>query len=164
MPTPNDNLTPRDTPIKVGDEAPLFTLPDQEKKDASLGALLGKGEVVLSFFPMAFTSTCGLEMGCFSKDLAKFGAKGATVLGISCDSPAALKAWAERDAIKATMLADMHRHVCKAYGFYFPPLNVAARGTVVIKPDGAGGGVVKWVSARELGQAVKNEDVLAAIS
>lgn len=163
----NEHLKPRESPIQVGNAAPDFTLPDQERKDVTLSSLLKEGNtVVLSFFPMAFTSVCGTEMGCFSKDLAKFKEKNTVVLGISCDSFAVLKAWAEKEFFSATMLADMHRQVCKAYGFYFPPLNVAARGTVVIKPDGAGGGggTVKWVSARELKAAVNNEDVLAAIS
>lgn len=160
MPTPNDSLTARDTPLKVGDKAPLFTLPDQDRKEVSLQSLLGKGDVVVSFFPMAFTSVCGTEMGCFTKDLAKFQAKGATVLGVSCDSFAVLKAWAEKEGIKATMLADMHRQVCKAFGVHFAPLNVAGRATFVIDQHG----VITWASVRELGQAVKNEDVLAAIS
>lgn len=158
---PNEHLTPRETPVRAGEKAPDFTLPDQDRKDVTLSALLKEGKtVVLSFFPMAFTSVCGTEMGCFSRDLSRFSNKNSVVLGISCDSFATLKAWSEKEGIKATMLADMHRAVCRAYGFYFAPLNVAARGTVVIGPDG----VVKWVSSRELKDAVKNEDVLAAIS
>ncbi len=165
MPTPNDNLKPRETPLAVGDKAPDFTLPDQDRKDVTLSTFLKEGKtVVLSFFPMAFTSVCGTEMGCFSKDLAKFSEKNTAVLGVSCDSFAVLKAWADHDKIQATMLADMHRQVCKAYGVYFAPLNVAGRATFVISPDGSGGGKVKWASARELKTAVNNEDVLAAIS
>ncbi|MGD9692506.1 MAG: redoxin domain-containing protein [Phycisphaerales bacterium] len=158
---PNEHLTVRETPIRVGDKAPDFTLPDQDRKDVTLSEHLKAGKtVVLSFFPMAFTSVCGTEMGCFTRDLGKFKEKNTVVLGVSCDSFATLKAWSEAEGIKATMLADMHRAVCRAYGMYFAPLNVAGRGTVVIGPDG----VVKWVEARELKDAVKNEDVLAAIS
>jgi peroxiredoxin len=162
---PNQHLTPRDTPLRPGDMAPDFTLPNQDRADVTLSRLLDQGDVVLSFFPMAFTSVCSTEMGCFSRDLAKFKAKGATVVGVSCDSFAALKAWAEKEHITATLLADMHRQVCKAYGFYFAPLNVAGRATVVIKGgDAPDRGTIAWVSSRELKEAVKNEDVLAAIS
>lgn len=162
---PNDHLTPRSTPLEKGDTAPDFTLPNQDREDVTLSRLLDDGDVVLSFFPMAFTSVCSTEMGCFTRDLAKFKGKGATVLGISCDSFAALKAWAEHDKIKATLLADMHRQVCRAYGVYFAPLNVAGRATLIIKGGrGADRGKVAWASARELGAAVNNEDVLAAIS
>lgn len=162
---PNDHLTPRSTPLEKGDTAPDFTLPNQDREDVTLSRLLDDGDVVLSFFPMAFTSVCSTEMGCFTRDLAKFKGKGATVLGISCDSFAALKAWAEHDNIKATLLADMHRQVCRAYGVYFAPLNVAGRATLIIKGGrGADRGKVAWASARELGAAVNNEDVLAAIS
>lgn len=157
---PNEDLTVRETPIRVGERAPDFTLPDQDRKDVTLSALLREGKtVVLSFFPMAFTSVCGTEMGCFTRDLAKFKEKHTVVLGVSCDSFAALKAWSEKEGIGATMLADMHRAVCRAYGFYFPQLNTAGRGTVVIAP----GGLVVWVSERELRDAVRTESVLAAI-
>ncbi len=162
---PNDHLTPRSTPLGKGDTAPDFTLPNQDREEVTLSKLLDDGDVVLSFFPMAFTSVCGAEMGCFTRDLARFKDKGATVLGISCDSFATLKAWAEHDKIQAPMLADMHRQVCRAYGVYFAPLNVAGRATFLIKGGrGADRGKVAWASARELGEAVKNEDVLAAIS
>lgn len=162
---PNDHLTPRATPLTKGDHAPDFTLPNQNREDVTLSKLLDHSDVVLSFFPMAFTSVCSTEMGCFSKDKAKFEAKGATVVGVSCDSFAALKAWAEHDKIDATLLADMHRQVCRAFGVYFAPLNVAGRATFVIKGGrGADRGTITWASSRELKDAVKNEDVLAAIS
>ncbi|TVQ64021.1 MAG: peroxiredoxin [Phycisphaerales bacterium] len=148
--------------MKVGERAPDFTLTDQDKNEINLTKdLLSKGgDVVLTFYPFDFSPVCTTEMQCFTGDIAKFEQKGATVVGISCDSFFAHKAWADTLGLKTTLLADMHREVCKAYGFYFPPLNCAARGTVVIGPDG----VVKWVNARELKDAVKNDELLAAIS
>lgn len=163
---PNEHLTTRDTPIAVGDKAPDFTLTDQDRKEISLYKdLLGKGDVVLSFYPMDFSPVCSTEMQCFTGDIHKFEKKGATVVGISADSFFTHKAWADALGLKQRLLADMHRQVCKAYGFYFAPLNVSARGTVVI--DGKPGpnmGRVKWVNARELGAAAKNDDILLAIS
>jgi len=157
----NEHLSPRDTPIAAGEAAPDFTLPDQDKNDVNLYALLDQtgADVVLSFYPLDFSSVCSTEMGCFTRDIDKFRAKKATVLGISCDSFYAHKVWREQLGIGIPLLADMHRAVCRAYGFYFPPLNVAGRGTVVVGPDKT----VKWVSARELGVAIDNEALLGAV-
>lgn len=157
----NDHLQPREQPITIGEAAPDFTLLNQHREEVSLSGLLKKGgDVVLSFYPLNFTGVCTSEMECFTRDKHKFEKQGATVVGISCDSFASHKAFAESHQLDLPLLADMHRQVCKAYGFYWPDLNVASRGTVVIGPDGK----VKWVSARQPGDAVRNEDVLGAIS
>lgn len=156
----NDHLSPRDEPISAGEPAPSFTLFDQERNEVALTDLLAKGgDVVLSFYPLDFTPVCTGEMGCFTRDKADFEAKGATVVGISCDSFACHKAFAEACKLDLILLADMHRQVCKAYGFYLPEMNVASRGTVVIGPNG----VVKWVSARKIQEAVKNDQVLPQV-
>lgn len=161
--TANHTLTPRDTPIRTGELAPDFTLKDQDKNDWTLGAALKRGDVVLCFYPMDFSSVCSTEMKCVTDDFAKFEAKGAQVVGISTDSFFVHKAWAEQLGLTQTLLADMHRHVCKAYGFYFPDLNVSARGTVIISGDAADRGRVRWVQARELGQGMTLPEVLAAL-
>lgn len=158
--TTNTNLKTRETPIAIGDKAPDFTLPDQNRNEVTLSGLLAKGgDVVLSFFPLAFTGVCTSEMECFTSDIARFKDHNATVVGISCDSFATQKAFADASKITIPLLADMHRKVCKAYGLYWADLNVASRGTVVIGSDG----VVKWVSAREPGAAVNNDDVLTHV-
>jgi len=157
----NDHLTPRQAPIEVGETAPDFTLLNQDREEVALSDLLRQGrDVVLSFYPMSFTSTCTSEMECFNADREKFANKNATVVGISCDSFAVQKAFAEKHGLDIPLLADMHRQVCRAYGFYWPELNVSSRGTVVIGPDGK----VKWVSAREPGDAIKTEELLAALA
>lgn len=156
----NDHLTARDTPIEVGETAPDFTLLDQNREEVSLKSLLEKGgDVVLSFYPLDFTSVCTTEMTCLSRDLAQFADRQATVVGISCDSFAAHKAFAEQEKLNIPLLADMHRQVCRAYGLYWPELNVASRGTVVV----GAGGKVKWVEAREPGSAFTLETVLGHV-
>lgn len=155
------DLSPRDTLIAPGDAAPNFTLKDQKIEDWTLADHLGTGgDVVLCFYPMDFSPVCSAEMTCVTDELAGFAGKNATVVGVSCDSFFAHKAWAESLGIKQTLLADMHREVCKAYGLYFADLNVAARGTVVIGSDG----VVKWSEQRELGDAMNNADVLVHLA
>jgi peroxiredoxin (alkyl hydroperoxide reductase subunit C) len=159
----NPHLSPRTAPLAVGDAAPDFTLTDQGKKEWKLSDAVGKGDVVLCFFPLAFTGTCGDEMKCVNNDFEKWSKRGAQVVGISCDSFATLRAWAEKEGFKQTLLADMHREVVKGYGVYWADLNIGSRATVVIGRSADGKGRVKFVETREPGKAMKWEDVLAMV-
>lgn len=161
MSTPG--LTPRSSLIAVGDTAPDFTLPDQDRKEWKLSDAVKKGDVVLAFYPFAFTGVCSLEMRCISEDYSTVSEKGATVVGISCDSFAANKAWAERDGYTHALLSDLHRDVCRAYGLYWADMNVANRGTVVIGKSADGVGKVKFVEARPASQAMNWVNVLSKI-
>lgn len=157
----NDNLQARSAPLAVGDAAPDFTLTDSNRKEWSLADAVKKGDVVLCFFPLAFTSVCSTEMKCVNDEMKNWEKKGATVVGVSCDSFAALKAWADQMGLKQVLLSDIHRQVCKAYGLYWADLNVSTRGTVVIGKSADGKGKVKWVQGREPGKAMNWEDVVA---
>lgn len=159
-----NTLRPHITPLAVGDAAPDFTLTDQSRAEWKLADAVKKGDVVLAFFPLAFTGVCSTEMKCVTDDMAKWQAKGATVVGISCDSFASLKAWADANGYKHTLLSDIHRDVCKAYGLYWADLNVATRGTIVIGKDPSGQGKIKWIQAREPGKAMAFDEVLASVS
>lgn len=156
----NEHLTPRPNPISVGETAPVFTLLDQTKSEWRLSEALKKGDVVLCFYPLDFSPVCSTEMKCVTDEMDRFASGGAQVVGISCDSFFVHEAWAKSLGLKQPLLADMHRSVCKAYGFFFPDLNVSSRGTVVIGKDGK----VKWVQARELKDAFKLEDLIGGIS
>jgi peroxiredoxin len=160
----HENLAPRSSPLAVGDAAPDFTLKTQDRADWTLSEEVKKGDVVLCFYPLAFTSVCSTEMRCVNDEMAKWAAKGATVVGVSCDSFAANKAWAEQMGLKQTLLSDLHRAVCKAYGLYWADLNVSQRGTVVIGKSADGKGRVKWVQARQPGNAMDWETVVAQIA
>lgn len=160
---PNASLTAREHPLSAGDSAPDFVLKDQDRNDWKLSEQVKTGDVVLCFFPMAFTGVCSTEMQCVNNEIDKWKKTGAQVVGISCDSFATLKAWADSMGLKQTLLADMHRSVCKAYGVYWADLNVAGRGTVVIgrSPDGVC--KVKWAQKREIKQAMSFDEVLAHV-
>lgn len=160
----NDALTPRTTPIAVGDTAPDFELKTQDRADWKLSDAVKKGDVVLCFYPLAFTGVCSTEMKCVNDEISSWQSKGAQVVGISCDSFATQKAWADSLGLKQTLLADMHRAVCKAYGLYWSDLNVSSRGTVVIGKSADGHGKVKWVQARQPGNAMNFEEVMAWLS
>jgi mycoredoxin-dependent peroxiredoxin len=156
----NSSLEPRDSPLAVGDIAPDFTLPDQQRNEISLGSLVANGPAMLSFYPFDFTSTCTTEMECLSVDIPRFKTQGMNVVGISCDSPAAHKVFAESHNLSIPLLSDLHRHVCLAFGFYWAEMNVASRGSVLVGPDR----VVMWVQARELGTPLVTDELLAQSS
>lgn len=157
-------LTPRETPITAGETAPDFTLKTQDREDWTLSEALNNGDVVLCFFPLAFTSVCGTEMECITKEMARWSADGAQMVGVSCDSFASLKAWADQMGYTHTLLADMHREVCKAYGLYWADLNVSSRGTVIVTKGEGGKPTVKWAEAREPGVAMDFDAVLAKMA
>lgn len=158
----NEHLKPRDAVIAAGQTAPDFCLKDQHRGDWKLSEHVGEKGIVLCFFPFAFTSVCQSEMECVTSELARVRSDGLEVVGISCDSFAALKAWADQMGLQQTLLADLHREVCRGYGLYWPDLNVARRGTVIVRKAGGELKVV-WSESREPGQAMDFEAVLAQV-
>lgn len=164
MPIKNEHLMPRSTPISVGDTAPDFTLLDQDKGEWKLSEEIKKGDVAICFYPMDFSPVCSTEMKCVTDELARFEESGTEVVGVSCDSFFTHKAYAEQYGLRQTLLADMHREVCKAYGFFAGDLNCAARGTVVIGQAEDGNGTVKWVQSRDIPQAMDIDELVAAVS
>ncbi len=129
--------------LNIGDRAPDFTLKNQEKKDVSLSDYSGK-KVVLLFFPFANSSVCTAEM-CNVRDSMKiYENLDAQVLGISVDSPYALKMWADNQKINFPLLSDFNKEVSKKYdSLYnvFAPgvmdyMGVSKRSAFVIGKDG----------------------------
>ena len=161
---PTQNLPPRDKTIAVGDVAPDFTLQTHERKDWKLSDNVKKGDTVLSFFPFAFTGVCGTEMQCITREMESWQAKGANVVGVSCDSPFVLKAWAEKEGFKHTLLSDQHRQVCKGLGIHWPEMNTTQRATVIISKSETGAGKVKFSQTRQPGNGMKWEEVVSLIS
>jgi mycoredoxin-dependent peroxiredoxin len=101
---------------RVGDAAPDFTLSSTAGGAFALSSLRGKQNVLLAFFPLAFTSTCTAQMCAFSDDLERFAGAGTTVLPISVDSVDTLKEFRAKHGIKLEMLSDFRRDVSRAYG------------------------------------------------
>jgi glutaredoxin-dependent peroxiredoxin len=101
--------------IKVGSIAPEFTLFDTDKKSRSLSEFRGKN-VVLAFYPGAFTGVCTKELCTFRDAMSNFNKLNAQVVGISVDSPFANNAFATQNNIQFPLLSDYTREVCKKYG------------------------------------------------
>src|SRR6185312_311779 len=102
-------------PIAVGATAPNFTLPSQEDKLISLSEFKGKW-VVLYFYPKDQTQGCTIEAHNFQRDLKKYHALNAVVLGVSLDTVASHKAWCAKDTFNFKMLADPNHKVVDLYG------------------------------------------------
>jgi peroxiredoxin len=101
--------------VHVGEIAPDFTLIDTDRKPRSLSEFRGKN-VVLAFFPGAFTGVCTKEMCAIRDSLARFNEMNAQVLGISVDSPFANKGFAAQNNLQFPLLSDYMRSVVKSYG------------------------------------------------
>jgi len=101
----------------VGEKAPEFTLPsDSWEERVSLEEARREGPVVLFFYPGDWSSVCTDQMSQLQKEIGRFQEKGATVLGISVDSPWSHRAWAEERGIRFPLLSDFERKVVEEYG------------------------------------------------
>ena len=104
--------------LKVNDQAPDFTLKNTKKEDVSLSNLTNKN-VVLAFYPGAFTGVCDTEMCALQDNLKSFNDLNATVLGISVDSPWANGSFAKQYNLEFDLLSDVNREVSKKYDVVF---------------------------------------------
>jgi len=128
---------------KIGDKAPTFelkTLKSGRLIDVHIAEEIGKQQIVLLFFPFAFTSVCTKEMCDVSGALSEYESLDAVVYGISVDSPFAHEAFAKANHISITLLSDFNREVSTLYGVLFKELlglkGVSKRAAFVIGLDG----------------------------
>jgi peroxiredoxin Q/BCP len=147
--------------VQPGTVAPAFTLPSQEDKPVSLSDYKGKW-VVLYFYPKDQTTGCTIEAHNFQRDMPKYDAANAVVLGVSLDTVEGHKAWCAKDTFSFKLLADPDHKVVDAYGVpvkSMGPVKFANRETFLIDPAGK---VVKvWPT---VDVKVHSEEVLAAIA
>ncbi len=101
--------------LKEGTKAPGIALLDTDRKMRELSEFT-KGNVVLAFYPGAFTSTCTKEMCTFRDSLARMNALNANVVGVSVNDPFSNKAFAEKNALTFPLLSDYTRDVVRKYG------------------------------------------------
>jgi peroxiredoxin Q/BCP len=144
----------------VGTTAPNFTLPSQEDTNVSLSDYKGKW-VVLYFYPKDQTSGCTLEAHNFQRDLPKYAALNAVVLGVSLDTVESHKTFCTKDSLTFKLLADPDHKVIDAYGVpvkSFGPMHFAMRDTFLISPEGK---VVKTWEVKDI--QAHSDEVLAAI-
>jgi peroxiredoxin len=129
--------------VSDGDTAPTFTatVGTSDHEPFDLGDHLGDGPVVLAFFPGAFTPPCTNEMVAFQDHLADFEAAGATILGVSADSPFSQGAFREEHGIEFDLVSDMSGEAIRAYGLEIDIeelglYGIANRAVFVLDDDG----------------------------
>lgn len=128
---------PPKTHLKVGDMAPDFTLPSTAGKPVTLSDFRGKKNVVLAFYPAAFTGGCTKEMTSYGANLAKFEGMETQVFGVSTDNSPSQRVFAEQTGAKFPMLSDfLERKVSKDYGVLMEGRGLANRATFVIDKEG----------------------------
>ncbi|MDX6276319.1 MAG: mycoredoxin-dependent peroxiredoxin [Nocardioidaceae bacterium] len=126
--------------LDIGSAAPDFTLKNQHGEDISLSSFRGAKNVVLVFFPFAFSGICTGELTDIRDHLADFG--DAEVLAISCDHFFSNRAFADRDDYTFSVLSDFwpHGEVSRAYGTFNEGAGAPDRGSYVIDREG----VLRW--------------------
>ena len=118
--------------------APDFELPNQFGEHIRLSEFRGVKPVALVFFPLAFSSTCTSELCELRDNLTLFTESGIELMGISVDSKATLRAWADHEGYQFTLLADFWPHgaVAKEYGVFIDEKGFANRATFLIDTAG----------------------------
>lgn len=128
--------------VEVGDKAPDFELKDQHGTPVKLSDFAGEKDVVLVFYPLAFSGICTGELCAIRDELPTLGGEDVQVLAVSVDSVFALRAWTEQEKYQFPLLSDFWPHggVAQSYGVFDAEKGLARRGTFII--DKAG--VVRW--------------------
>ena len=146
--------------ISNGASAPAFTLPSQDTPAVSLSDYSGKW-VVLYFYPKDKTQGCTIEAHNFQRDLDKFKAANAVVLGVSLDTADSHRSFCSKESLTFKLLADTEHKVADSYGVTIKgagPIKYADRETILISPSGK---VAKtWIS---VDPNVHSTEVLASI-
>jgi peroxiredoxin len=145
---------------QVGDVAPDFTAASTSGKDVSLSSFRGKRNVLLAFFPLAFTGTCSKELICFTEDFDQFAGKGVEILPISVDSTPSLKEFRNKLQMKTELLSDFKRDIARAYGVLNEERFYSNRAYFLIDKEGR----VRWSHVEgNNSQRRENSEILAAI-
>ena len=151
-----------DMSIAVGQKAPDFTLPNQDKKEVKLSDFAGKKNVVLVFYPLDWSPVCTNEHACMVNDMKAFETLDAEVLGVSVDSVWSHKAFADKMGIKYSLLADFHPKgaMSEKYGVYLADKGITGRSIVIVNKSGN----VAWVKNYDIPVVPDIKEVAAALS
>ena len=151
--------------IEVGTKAPDFELRNQHGEAVRLSDFRGTDNpekarnVVLLFYPFAFTGVCTGELCALRDELPRFVNDDVQLLAVSNDSPFSLRVFAEQEGLEYPLLSDFwpHGEVSRAYGVFNEDKGCAVRGTFIIDKEG----IVRWTivnglpDARDLNEYVR---------
>jgi peroxiredoxin (alkyl hydroperoxide reductase subunit C) len=137
-------------PVEVGQEAPDFTLRNQDREEVTLSSYRGRTSVLLVFYPFAFSGNCTTELCEVRDTLPKFEGEDVQVLAISADPVPTLKSWSVQEGYLFPLLSDFWPHgaVATAYGVFNETAGMANRGTFLVDRTG----VVRFAEVRGPGE------------
>jgi mycoredoxin-dependent peroxiredoxin len=147
--------------INVGEQAPDFTLRDQNNEEFTLSERRGRQAVLIVFYPLAFTGICTGELCLVRDDLGSFQNEQVQVVSISVDSVYAHKIFSEREGYTFPLLSDFWPHggVAQAYGVFNEATGFANRGTFLVDQEG----IVRFAEMNSPGQGRDAEEWRRAI-
>jgi peroxiredoxin len=145
----------------VGEAAPDFTLSTTAGKPVTLSSFHGKKNVLVAFFPMAFTGTCTAELCAFTDDHATFASKEVEVIPISVDMTPSLKAFKLQHNMTVDLASDLRREVSRAYGVLNEEKFHSNRAYFLVDKQG----IVRWSYMEAAnGERRQNAEILAEIA
>jgi glutaredoxin-dependent peroxiredoxin len=126
--------------LKVGDKAPVFKLPDSNGNEQLLTDFLNESQIVILFFPLAFSDVCSKEMCSVRDNMKMYRSLDVTVIGISVDSIFTLKAFKKVRNLNFRLLSDFNKEVSRQYDVlcdnYYGMKGVSKRASFVISQNG----------------------------
>jgi mycoredoxin-dependent peroxiredoxin len=148
--------------LQVGDEAPDFELKDQHGAPLRLSSFRGRKNVLVVFYPWAFSGVCSGELDDLQQQLADFQNDEVAVVTVSTDSMYALRTFADAKGYQFPLLADFWPHgaVAADYDVLHPDVGVALRGTFLVDKQG----IVRWTVTNGIGDARSLDDYRAALA
>jgi mycoredoxin-dependent peroxiredoxin len=144
----------------VGSRAPDFTARNQHGEQIRLSDYAGRSDVVLVFYPYAFSGVCTSELAALRDRPDLLGA--AEFLAISCDPMFTLRAYADAQKLEFGLLTDFWPHgaIASSYGVFDPERGCALRGTFVVDRTG----VVRWSVVNPIPEARNLDDYTRALA
>jgi peroxiredoxin len=151
--------------VEAGDQAPDFELRDQHGTPVRLSSFRGVKNVVLIFYPLAFSGVCTGELCAIRDEFPEVNRDDVELLTVSVDSTFALRTWSDLEEFGFELLSDFWPHgaVAKLYGVFEENMGIATRGTFIIDKEG----VVRWRVVNPIPQArdiAEYQKALAALS
>lgn len=156
---PSSALAPATGTVAVGQPAPDFTLQSTSGKPLTLSSLRGQN-VLLAFFPLAFTSTCTAELCDMRDDYDQFAQYNVVILPISVDAVPSLREFKRQHEMKTELLSDFKREASRSYGVLMEDAFMSTRAYFLIDVEGN----LRWKHVEENpGQKRSNEELLAQV-
>ena len=148
--------------LEIGAVAPDFTLKNQHGEEVALSSFKGKKNVVLLFYPFAFSGICTGELCGLRDDLGAFENENVQLLAISTDPMWSLRAFSEKEGYKFPLLSDFYPHgdIAKKYGVFEESRGCAVRGTFILDKEG----LIRWSVVNGLPDARNLAEYKAALA